>query len=218
MLLGFGLMVLVVLFVSFFWSRDARLKRRMRKLPRRSIRDTPEGVDARVSGRLRLVDDQPPLHAPLSGRPCAAWRVVVQERRGSGNNRRWVTIVEDQASTEFILEDGTGRAVIDGTAITVIVDIDDTGGIGMFEESPQLERFLTERGISFTGLLWRKTFRYREGILEAGETVTVAGSGTWEADPSQLGGGYRDVGKRLLVKALSDGQLLATDDRDAAWR
>ena len=197
----------------WFFGREQRLKRRIQTLPLSSIGDTPELQDVRVSGQLAYLGDSAPLEAPLSGRLCAAWRVVVRERRGSGKNKRWVTIVEESDSRDFVLEDGTGRAIVDGTLVELALDFDRKGGSGILGgPSPYLESFLHERGISTRGIVFGKTLDYREGALEAGEKVTVAGSGTWENEPSQRGQGYRDVGKLLRVGAMSDGNLLATDD------
>lgn len=197
----------------WFFGREQRLKRRIKQLPLSSIAQTPERQDVRVTGRLAYLGDRAPLEAPLSGRPCAAWRVVVRERRGSGKNKRWVTILEESDSRDFGLEDESGRAIVDGTLVELALDFDRKGGSGLFSgPSPYLEQFLHERGIPTRGIVFGKTLDYREGALEAGETVTVAGSGTWENDPTQRGKGYRDVGKLLRVGAMSDGNLLATDD------
>ncbi len=197
----------------WYFGREQRLRRRIKALPLSSIAQTPEGQDVRVSGRLAYLGDRAPLTAPVSGRPCAAWRIIVRERRGSGKNKRWVTLVEEGDSRDFVLEDESGRAIVDGTLVELALDFDSRGGTGFFSSpNPYLEQFLHERGIATKGIVFDKTLQFREGALEAGERVTVAGSGAWENDPSQRGQGYRDVGKLLRVGAMSDGNLLATDD------
>ena len=203
----------VIVGARYFFAREQRLKRRIKTLPLSSIADTPELQDVRVTGQLAYLGDRAPLEAPLSGRPCAAWRVIVRERRGTGKNKRWVTILEEGDSRDFALEDESGRAIVDGTLVELALDFDRKGGTGFLSRpSPYLEGFLHERGIATRGIVFGKTLDYREGALEAGEQVTVAGSGTWENDPTQRGKGYRDVGKLLRVGAMSDGNLLATDD------
>jgi len=199
--------------LRWYFSREQRLKRRIRELPLSPIGDTPEHQDVRVSGHLAYREDRAPLVAPVSRRPCAAWRIVVRERRGSGRNKRWVTIVEESDSRDFVLEDESGRAIVEGTLVELALDFDSKGGTGVFSGSnPFLRQFLHERGIATKGIVFDKALQFREGALEAGERVTVAGSGTWENDPTQRGQGYRDVGKLLRVGAMSDGNLLATDD------
>jgi hypothetical protein len=199
--------------VRWYFGREQRLKRRIKELPLSAIGDTPERQDVRVSGRLAYRGDRAPLVAPVSRRPCAAWRIVVRERRGHGKNKRWVTIVEEGDSRDFALEDESGRALVEGTLVELVLDFDSKGGTGFLSGSnPFLEQFLHARGIATKGIVFDKALQFREGALEAGEWVTVAGSGTWENDPTQRGKGYRDVGKLLRVGAMSDGNLLATDD------
>ncbi len=214
MLIVFAVIVIVGL-VGMAFNRDLQLKRRIRKLPKSSIAETPEDTDVRVCGDLEYVEDLVPLTAPLSGRECVAWRVIVRERRSSGKNSRWVTVVEEESAIDFMLVDATGRARIDGTALSLALDVDASGGTGLFKQDvPRLEAFLGERGISTRGFIFGKTLQYKEGILALGEKVTVAGSAKWEKDPTQRGqGGYRDVGKLLRVRALATGELLATDDK-----
>lgn len=213
MLIVFGVIVIVGLLAMAF-NRDMRLKGRIRKLPKSSIAETPENVDVRVSGALEYVEGLAPLTAPLSGRACAAWRVIVLERSSGKNDSSWVTVVEEESAIDFMLVDPTGRARVDGTALSLALHVDASGGTGFFQQDvPQLEAFLSERGISMRGVIFGKTLQYQEGILALGEKVTVAGSAKWEKDPTQRGqGGYRDVGKLLRVGALSTGELLATDD------
>jgi len=207
--------------LRWYFGREQRLKRRLRSLPVQPIAETPEGKDVRVAGRLAYVDGNAPLTAPISGRPCAAWRVVVEEMRGGGGNnnskRKWVAVVTESEARDFLLEDSTGRARVDGTLVELVLDFDSRGSTGVFRDaSPQLKDFLFWRGIATEGLVFNKNMRYREGILEAGEKVTVAGSGRWENDPSQRAGGYREVGRILRVGAMEGGELLATDDPKAS--
>ena len=59
--------------------------------------------------------------------------------------------------------------------------------------------------------------RYREGVLGAGETVAVVGTGRWERDPDEsprAGAGYRDaeMPKRLVLQAPEDGSPLLLSD------
>lgn len=197
----------------FFGTADKRLKRRILKLPiGESIAQTPENQDVRVSGTLAYLEGKPPLTAPISGRPCAAWRVIVEERRKHSESSSWHKVIDDAGSTDFALEDPSGRAIVDGTVLSLALDFDASGGQGFFNPaSPALAAFMESRGVSTRGFLLKKTLRAREGILEAGEVVTVAGNGTQMNDPS-VQTGYRGSAKLLHVKALSSGELLASDD------
>ena len=207
---------LVVVTLLYFFSAERRLKRRLKKLPASTnIATTPEHQDVRVTGELALMEGKPPLSAPISNRPCAAWRVIVEEKRSNGKSSHWHTVVDESDSTDFALVDESGRALVDGTALSLALDFDESHDQNMFSEgSPELKRFLETRGVKTHGMLLKKTLRAREGALEEGEMVTVGGIGTFMHDPSAQSG-YRGTAKLLQIKALSTGELIATDDRKA---
>ena len=197
----------------YFGTADKRLKRRILKLPiGESIIQTPENQDVRVSGTLAYVEGKAPLTAPLSGRPCVAWRVIVEERRKHSEHSSWDKVIDDTASMDFALEDASGRAIVDGAGLSLALDFDASDGQGFFNPaSPALASFMTSKGVATHGLILKKTLRAREGVLEVGEVVTVAGSGAMMNDPSSQVG-YRGQAKLLHIKALSSGELLASDD------
>jgi len=105
LVVGGGLLGLVL-----YYSEGARLKRELRNAERWSIGEFPDGTIAKVVGSLVLVGE--PLMAPLSGRPCAYYDIRVQEYRSSGKSGSWHTIIRESQGTDFMLEDGTGKAII----------------------------------------------------------------------------------------------------------
>src|SRR5581483_10113964 len=51
------------------------------------------------------------VNDPIFNKPCAFYRVVVEEERGSGRSRHWETIYrQDSSGTPFLIEDPTGVA------------------------------------------------------------------------------------------------------------
>jgi hypothetical protein len=220
----FGVAVVLVLLAGlwaigliYFLNGDRRLKRRLWKLPiSTSIAQTPENTDVRVSGALAYVEGNAPLKAPISNRPCVAWRVIVEERRSNGKSSSWYKVIDESDSTGFALEDESGRAIVDGTALNLALDFDASDDQGMFNDgSPELMAFLETHGVQTHGFLLKKTLRAREGKLEVGERVTVGGIGVFMNDPSAQSG-YRGSAKLLQIRALSTGELLVTDDRKAS--
>ncbi|MFK8001795.1 MAG: hypothetical protein AB8H86_19525 [Polyangiales bacterium] len=209
MLIGVAVIGLI-----YYFGAERRLKRRLRKLPiSSSIALTPENQDVRVSGMLAYVEGKAPLTAPISGRPCVAWRVLVEVKKSNGKSSSWHKVVDESDSTDFALEDESGRAIVDGSALSLALDFDASDSSDMFNDgSPELMTFLQTRGVKTKGLLLKRTLRAREGALEFGEKVTVGGSGKFMNDPSAQSG-YRGTAKLLHVQALSTGELLATDDR-----
>ena len=205
---------LTVIALIYYFDAGRRLKRRLQKLPiSKTIAQTPENEDVRVSGVLAFVEGKPALIAPLTKRPCAAWRVIVEEQRSNGKSSSWHTVVNESDSTDFALVDESGRAIVDGTALSLALDFDEAHKQDMFNEgSPKLKEFLATRGVKTHGLLLKKSLRAREGALEEGEVVTVGGVGVFMNDPSAQSG-YRGTAKLLRISALSTGELIATDDR-----
>ncbi|MGK3991082.1 hypothetical protein WME99_48995 [Sorangium sp. So ce136] len=53
-------------------------------------------------------------------------------------------------------------------------------------------------------------------LFATGDRVTVLGAVSWEQDPDPLsaGKGYRDAAKRVVLSALPEGSLLASDKSD----
>jgi len=64
--------------------------------------------------------------------------------------------------------------------------------------------------------VFTKTLRFDEGVLEAGELVSVSGVGRWEIDPNPraAGAGYREAPKLLVFIGSAEAPLLVSDDPD----
>ena len=79
--------------------------------------------------------------------------------------------------------------------------------------------YLARHGESSSGWIFNKTLRFREGVLEEGETVAVVGQFFWEPDPEpmpgEMGGGYRDHPVRLVVRAPKNRSIFLSDDPSA---
>ncbi len=215
---GIVLLLAVTLFIGWYFSADARAKRAMKAIPRRLIGEVMEGERVRIVGRLE-VDE--PIRSPLSGRPCAHWRVRVQQRVRRGRSNRWRTIVDEGEGVDFFLHDPTGKALVRTIHSKAVLDRDESGGSGILNEpSEALQIFLAERGIDSQGWIFNKRIRYHEGVAEPGETVAVVGTGRWERDPDEdarAGQGYREATspKRLVMSAPADGSpLLLSDETD----
>lgn len=215
-LLGLTLVGLFA-FVGWYFSADQRTKRRMKAIPRRAIGEVIDGEVARVVGRVRV---DAPLAAPLTGRPCAFWRVVVEEKRKRGKSSYWMTLVDEHEGTDFFLLDDTGQAKVEVRWVEAVLEGDGRGGSGFLNDpTPELESFLASRGHATQGWLFNKTIRFREGIAEPDELVAVVGAGRWERDPeasASAGEGYRDavMPKRLVLAAPTEGPLLLSDESD----
>ncbi len=85
----------------------ARRAWRLADTPIARIRSAAQGY-VELYGHARLMEG-PPILAPLSLLPCAWYRYQVEERC----NNRWQTDDSGESDSLFLLDDGTGRCVID---------------------------------------------------------------------------------------------------------
>lgn len=211
---------LLFAFGRWYDSERQRVLRALRHVASRQVAEVRDGEIAKIVGRLE--HDRQSLIAPLSGRRCVLYRVVVEEREGE--NGRWTAVIERTRFVPFLLRDDTGHARICPAAPDVAIVQDRHYESGTFlDATPALEAFLAEHGRRSTGLLgFNKAMRYLEGVLEEGELVAVVGQGRWEADPDAettagAATGYREraFARRLVIEPPPGGRVLLSDDAEA---
>lgn len=217
-LFGLTMAVVVLVFAGYAWWNNPKriVKRMLRDTERTNVGDAVEGATVKIVGTLRHVGE--PLRAPLSGRSCAYYEVRVEEHRGKNN---WSTIVRESEGSQFLLEDGTGKALVklDDPSTAVVEDLSLRSGT-FNDPSVSAQEYLTKHGVDSTSFLgFNKTLRYFEGVLEEGETVVVYGRASWEADPDpdsdRAGEDYRNRPKRLRIDAPAGARMLVSDDPEA---
>ena len=184
MLGGVLAVVIVTVVLIVMAARDAdrkRAERALRSAPRATVATLTEGTTARLAG---VVTSDGTLKAPLTGRACVAYVVVLEERVGK---RGWVRRLHEVRGVPFTLDDGTGRALIDPAQSTMLLEMDASQRSGAFDDAtPVEEAFLARHGLTSTGWFLNKTLRYTEGVIEPGERVAVLGRGVREPDPEAL--------------------------------
>lgn len=214
----FLIVVLAVIVYQAFFSEAAKIRRAFKQAKRVSIAEARSGEIVKIVGRVRPIGDL--LRAPLTDRPCVFFEATVEEYRSSGKSGSWVQIVRDTEAVDFLVEDGTGRALVQTVSMKVLPVKDTELRSGFLNDaSAKLEAFLAKHGRSSQGWLFNKSLRYKEGVFEPGETVSILGQVRWEHDPDpvEAGSGYRDSPKRLVVSAPDDArQLLASDEPGTA--
>jgi hypothetical protein len=202
----------VIALVGYLNSDKYAIRKSLEATPRTSIRALQDGSLAKVHGKVVPIGE--PLEAPLSGRACVAWEVVVEENTG-GKNSHWVERIHEREARDFLLDDGAGLAHVRTRDMKMVATVDSEQRSGfMNDPTPALRAFLEARGFAPEGMLFNKSLRYREGVFEPGERVAVLGSVTMEDDPTreQGGDGYRSAPKRACLQAPANGFLLASDE------
>jgi hypothetical protein len=194
-------------YLAWFNSETQQTKRALLGAPGETIADAPEGKPAKLVGSLEY--EGAPLRAPLTGRPCACYHVVVEEHMGQGGTHE---IINTRDIQPFFLRDATGTARVECQFTTLLIQKDGNFRSGTFNDaSPELEAFLEQHGQKSTSLGLNRSLRYREGVLEEGEQVAVLGKVRREADPASETGGYRQRPERVVVGPADDSLYISDD-------
>lgn len=167
--------ILGLIIYNFYFSREAVVKRRIRSAPSGKLSELLEGEVARISGTVEYIGKT--LDAPLSGRKCIYFHVHVEQQHSNGKSSHWSDLVQEEEAGDVVIRDGNDYAIIQTTMLKTYLIQDRQYNSGFLNDaSPVLREYLSGHGIdpeNFLGL--NKTIRYKEGILEKGETVQVAG-------------------------------------------
>jgi len=201
----------VVVYVSYFTNK-AVVKRKLKNAKLKTANEFKSGQSAKIIGRVECTGNV--LVAPLSGRECAYYYVLVEKKTSSGKNSYWSTLIEDEAETEFLLKDGDTYVHIEDKKMKshIVQDRHYTSGF-MEDAARELEAYLNKHGHDSENYLgFNKTIRYREAILEVGEAVAVFGQGTWQ--PSHVLDLPEQYGNVLVINAKEDGYIYLSDDVD----
>jgi len=192
------------------WTRynspDAQTKRALAAVPTLAIGQVSEDAVVRVTGRLRPLADL--LQAPLSGRRGAYYLAVIEVNQKRGNSYAWVEVAREAEGVDFVVEDASGTIHVRAEDLRVAITHDSHSRSGTFDDANEVEqKFLTRMNIDGTGLLgFNRPLRYREGVLEPGEEITVLGQARSRDQP---GGG-----RVLVLGPTPHGPAMATDDRN----
>lgn len=117
-----GLIVVTALSLWAFFSmlRFYRYAHMISIVPTAKIRSAAQGY-VELNGQARLMDG-PLIVSPLTGKVCVWYHYKIEEKvkKHNSNNSHWRTVLEKTSEDLFILEDDTGRCVIDPDNANVI--------------------------------------------------------------------------------------------------
>jgi len=115
---------------TYLGFRFAKVKRLIENVPTSATLGVTYGM-AEVKGEVCLLepaeDEQDEMQVqnssltgPLSHRHCVWYRYLEEERRGTGKDKRWVTISDQTRSVDFYCEDQDGKLAIDPKGAEII--------------------------------------------------------------------------------------------------
>ena len=209
-LVGFLVFFGGIVFLFYYFNKKTIILRKLKKIPSKKISQFLSGDIGKVVGKVEFIGE--PLISPLSNRPCAYYHVYVEQHKGSGKNSSWQKIIEEEVHGKFVIRDGRDSAVVDFTKIKTYLVQDQVFQSGTFNDATTgLEQFLIKRGhssVNFLGL--NKSIRYKEGVLESGEMIAVAGKGEWkEARDLDIPDSY---GRILQITQTDKDPVYLSDD------
>jgi len=186
----FTLFVVVVAAAVFvMYVRNERQRpSRLREAPARPISELAEDTPGRVVGITQNPGE--PLTAPLSGRPCVYYAVRVERLRTpdaaaelaatTAAAASWVVIASETRFVSFLIQDETGRALIEPTAAKVeLSGAEVPVELGPAELTPRHREFLARHQVAEPSA----RLRCSEAVIAIGEAIAVVGSGIREPDP-----------------------------------
>ena len=148
--------------------RNILLARTIEDYPTSTVRSAYQGY-VELKG-IGLYFDDDPMNAPLSKRPCIWYRYKVERSKGDG----WEVVETGTSSETFMLDDGTGRVVVDPDGAEVTVKVKQTwttrsGGVASAESM----RFARRLGVP--NALDGDLYRHTEERLLPGKRLYVLG-------------------------------------------
>lgn len=147
-----------------------------------------ESGPVELEGRVRAIEE--PLSSPVQNEACVAYEYEVEERRrrrsnsnSNGSRRTWKTIDSGSDRQRFVLEDDSGRAVVDPSGARLTMANERTHSIDSTSQLPPgLQTGVsTPLSIDIGGLsIGSRPTRYTERRLDVDDTVYVFG----QAEPN----------------------------------
>lgn len=132
-------------------ARDDREHRRLQQAPSLPLRLVRDHDDVWIEGRVRCPR---PLRPPHHRHRCVWYHLEVEERRGSGKNRRWVTILDTTRRTPAYIVDDTREIALDVSRASIDYPIATTRRSG--DRRYNLERLPARGRIAACGVVRRR--------------------------------------------------------------
>lgn len=166
-----------------------------------------------ITGTVQPADDADPFHAAVSGTPCLVSEIEAQVFKSEGKgNASWTTAESRTTTRPFVVESAAGRVRVEPEGADLVLDpqtVDHleggeeaTGRTAAFLDAVGVERTSGSVDLGITELDYGSRFRVREGRVDVGEEVYVAGTALTN-DPAVGGFGGPDA----VIRAHSDRSL-----------
>lgn len=199
-----------------YLAKPARIINKLHSIKVKKIAEVKEGETVRIKGRIMYLGKT--IYAPASGRKCVYCHIIIEKEGYSKNGgKRWYEIIDDEIAGEVVIYDGKNYAFIETSLVnSYIVQDKEYSSSTLKSAKGKIEEFLKKHGHSMTDFFgFENSYKYKEGVLEEGETIAVIGKATWKTD---LEVDFKIPAKRILVLNAQEGPVHISDDPFAVSR
>ncbi|WP_033959366.1 GIDE domain-containing protein [Psychroserpens jangbogonensis] len=174
----------IIIFCTYYFSRKNVIIRTLSKIPHKPASSLKTNQLSKVSGKALHVKE--PLIAPYSKRKCVFYQIVIQQKVNTGKSSHWKTIVDEERSQEFFIQTKNDFVIVSpeenpkNYKCYLVKDQDQNSGT-FNNPTQKFIALLQHYHIDHTTLFgFNKRLRYKEGVIEIGEEITVAGIAKWK--------------------------------------
>jgi len=173
---------------SYIGFRKIRFKRFIESIPTSKVSGVVYGL-TEVKAQIKCLTEDSFLTTPITGKKSVWYYYKKEEKRKSGKNEKWVTLIEERKSVPFIASDYTGE-------IKIIAD--------------NAEVITKNKKVSREG-----RYRHTEQYLKPNETLYVIGSAKVDPeDHNELLIGFGDKSEPFILSNLSEQQVMLRKARN----
>lgn len=149
-----------------------RIRRQHRRMPATPIAALADHQVGRIVGHV--AGSEQPLIAPLTGRPCVLYQLVVYKPAGRGG---WSVCTTDRSGTPFTVSDRGATAIVDPLHSRIAV-ADDHSEECNAVDGPTLEQtaVLMNHGLRLKGWFLYRKYRFEESMIAIGDPIGVIGA------------------------------------------
>lgn len=186
--------------------------------PTAKVRSAPQGYVELIG---RALPHRESIQAALTHLPCLWFRFKIEEQRGSGKNKHWVTVESGEADRPFLLDDGTGRCLVEPSGAELHCRAKDTW-YGSHRRAPKRQghgwlslggRFrLTEERIHDQDPIYLLGhFETPRRGPEDKERLTRSLLSTWKRDPKRMAGFDKNGDGEISLDEWEDARAKAAN-------
>ncbi len=209
--------VIIIVVIAHYFSNKKIMLREFKKTRKKQINRIKDNEYAKIIGKAKHVNR--PLIAPLSGRECVYYHIVVEVKADKG----WRRIINEKVNQDFFIESQSEMAIVKVSSLQksmqrfyLVKDYKEKSGFRN-DATDKLEAYLETHNKKSTGFLGtNKTIRYSEGIIELNEVIGVKGVAQWKTLKEPIEG--YSYSKILTLTGTKKEKLLITDEPKALVR